>query len=44
MGDHVAVLIRDKAATAGIIQVELKCGGDEAFVKALTAEINAFHL
>ena len=44
MGDHVAVLIRDKVATAGFLQVELKCGGDEAFVKALTAEINAFHI
>ena len=44
MGDHVAVLIRDKVATAGFLQVELKCGGDETFVKALVAEINAFHL
>ena len=43
-GAHVAVLIRDKAAASGIIQVELKCGGDEALVKALTAEINAFPL
>lgn len=41
-GHHVAVLIRDKAATAGFIQVELKCGGDEVLVKSLTEEIKAF--